>query len=178
MLLHIFLSSSSLFFSRPMVKATDIVSFVGGNRKARTSTASIQQSFRRPLGVSAGSTTAKNLRLRIWVGCLGRGGCRPVPGQRGNNPVNSLRRNPSTDSTRLTLKVVGVDISPHMKPDETPENLWLQVRDQTGFMCAGSILRAGISDTHINLRGPEKTLAVPSSGPSSGMSSRLSVLLT
>ncbi|KAI9775044.1 MAG: hypothetical protein M1839_001596 [Geoglossum umbratile] len=32
----------------------------------------------------------------------------------------------------LTLwaqQVVGIDISPHMKPDETPENLWLQVDD-------------------------------------------------
>ncbi|KAL2217874.1 S-adenosyl-L-methionine-dependent methyltransferase [Thermoascus aurantiacus ATCC 26904] len=26
-------------------------------------------------------------------------------------------------------EVIGVDISPHMKPDETPENLWLQVDD-------------------------------------------------
>jgi len=26
-------------------------------------------------------------------------------------------------------KVIGIDISPHMKPDETPENLWLQVDD-------------------------------------------------
>ncbi|KAJ9301648.1 hypothetical protein DTO217A2_7561 [Paecilomyces variotii] len=26
-------------------------------------------------------------------------------------------------------KVIGVDVSPHMKPDETPENLWLQVDD-------------------------------------------------
>lgn len=25
------------------------------------------------------------------------------------------------------MQVIGVDISPHMKPDETPENLWLQV---------------------------------------------------
>ncbi|ODH37363.1 hypothetical protein ACO22_02638 [Paracoccidioides brasiliensis] len=26
-------------------------------------------------------------------------------------------------------EVIGVDISPHMKPDDTPENLWLQVDD-------------------------------------------------
>ncbi|KAI9774595.1 MAG: hypothetical protein M1840_002844 [Geoglossum simile] len=25
-------------------------------------------------------------------------------------------------------QVIGIDISPHMKPDETPENLWLQLR--------------------------------------------------
>lgn len=25
------------------------------------------------------------------------------------------------------VKVIGVDVSPHMKPDDTPENLWLQV---------------------------------------------------
>lgn len=25
------------------------------------------------------------------------------------------------------MQVIGIDISPHMKPDETPENLWLQV---------------------------------------------------
>ncbi|EEQ91279.1 uncharacterized protein BDCG_06399 [Blastomyces dermatitidis ER-3] len=28
-----------------------------------------------------------------------------------------------------SCEVIGVDISPHMRPDETPENLWLQVDD-------------------------------------------------
>ncbi|KAK2795940.1 hypothetical protein FQN51_009598 [Onygenales sp. PD_10] len=28
-----------------------------------------------------------------------------------------------------SCEVIGVDISPHMKPDDTPENLWLQVDD-------------------------------------------------
>ncbi|KAK2733755.1 hypothetical protein FQN57_001942 [Myotisia sp. PD_48] len=28
-----------------------------------------------------------------------------------------------------SCEVIGVDITPHMKPDETPENLWLQVDD-------------------------------------------------
>lgn len=27
-------------------------------------------------------------------------------------------------------KVIGVDISPHMKPDDTPENFWPEVRDR------------------------------------------------
>ena len=36
------------------------------------------------------------------------------------------------------LKVTGVDISPHMKPDETPENLWLQVRSQHTLCCVQS----------------------------------------
>ncbi|KMU84154.1 hypothetical protein CIHG_01940 [Coccidioides immitis H538.4] len=27
------------------------------------------------------------------------------------------------------LKVIGVDVSPHMRPDDTPDNLWLQVDD-------------------------------------------------
>ena len=35
----------------------------------------------------------------------------------------------SQTSLLLTLgKVIGVDISPHMKPDDTPENFWPMVR--------------------------------------------------
>ena len=29
----------------------------------------------------------------------------------------------------MQSQVVGVDISPHMKPDDTPDNFWPQVRD-------------------------------------------------
>lgn len=35
----------------------------------------------------------------------------------------------SKQLTGLVAKVIGVDISPHMQPDDMPENLWLQVSD-------------------------------------------------
>ena len=34
----------------------------------------------------------------------------------------------STDAIGSFGQVVGVDVSPHMKPDDTPENFWPQVR--------------------------------------------------
>ncbi|PGH10984.1 hypothetical protein AJ79_05135 [Helicocarpus griseus UAMH5409] len=55
----------------------------------------------------------------------------PVPGPKrvldcgygnGTWAVEVAEQYPSCD-------VIGIDISPHMKPDETPENLWLQVDD-------------------------------------------------
>lgn len=73
----------------------------------------------------------------------------------------------SKQLTGLAAKVIGVDISPHMQPDDMPENLWLQVSDPEPRHRRHGVQRTGIDPTaaenmllpHCNVPSLETSLA-------------------
>ena len=95
----------------------------GGGKSAGDSAPIIQSCIRWTTHISASNWPKKGPRLWLWCSILGSG----IGGGLSRMPGKSISSGFTRTLVVDVVQVIGVDISPQLKPDETPENFEPQV---------------------------------------------------